>query len=150
MTPTREEVYAALFDKVTALSPGGGHKFAVVSRNLRHWSEVPIEDHPALFQTQDSETVTNTRGLPPKRVLHVTLYVYVHTEAQHDRDSVPSMLLNPLLDAIDDALAPDNEDGTCTLDGLVSHCWIEGTIETSEGTLGNQEVAIVPVHILIP
>jgi len=150
VTPSRETVYAALFDRITVLSPGGQTVFAVVGRNLRHWADVPIEEHPALFQAQTSETVIQQKGLPPKHTLNVNLYVYVHTEAQHNRETVPASLLNPLLDAIEDALAPDNDDGTCTLDGLVSHCWIEGTIETSEGTLGNQEVAIVPVHILIP
>jgi hypothetical protein len=150
MTPSREKIYAALFDKISTLSPAGSALFTTVDRRLRHWSDVQIEEHPALFQSQMNEVLTQTRGIPAKHVLNVSLYVYVHTEAQQDKDVVPSSLLNPLIDAIEESLAPDNSDGTCTLGGLVSHCWIEGTIETSEGALGNQEVAIVPIHILTP
>jgi hypothetical protein len=61
-------------------------------------------------------------------------------------------VLNPLLDAIAAALAPTGADlvaGAQTLGGLVKHCWISGAIETDEGALGGQAVAIVPVEILV-
>ena len=35
------------------------------------------------------------------------------------------------------------------LDGLVMDCRIDGKIETDEGTLGAQSVAIVPITVLI-
>jgi hypothetical protein len=31
----------------------------------------------------------------------------------------------------------------------VKHCWISGAIETDEGVLGGQAVAIVPIEILV-
>ena len=34
-----------------------------------------------------------------------------------------------------------------TLGGLVAHAWIDGVIETDEGVLGDQAVAIIPVVI---
>jgi hypothetical protein len=37
-----------------------------------------------------------------------------------------------------------------TLGGLVNYCRIEGDIETDEGLLGEQAVAIIPVSILVP
>jgi len=53
------------------------------------------------------------------------------------------------LDEIEKALEPQDEE-TLTLDGLVSHCRIEGEIETDEGMLDTQAVAVIPISILVP
>ena len=37
-----------------------------------------------------------------------------------------------------------------TLGGLVSDCWISGKIETDEGALGGQAVAIIPIEMIWP
>ena len=61
-------------------------------------------------------------------------------------------MLNPLLDAVVAALAPGGADlavNAQTLGGLVSHCWLAGKIETDEGALGGQAVAILPVEIVL-
>jgi hypothetical protein len=142
----RELVYAALYAKLAA-SAG----FVTTSRKLRHWSDVAAEEQPALFVIQTNEPVQQQRGMPPKWTLRVNAYIYVNTQAQSDTEVVPSQLLNPLLDAVEAVLAPDDvANYVQTLGGLVSHCWIEGPIETSEGCLGDQEVAIVPIAMLVP
>jgi hypothetical protein len=65
-----------------------------------------------------------------------------------DPQAAPSTILNPLMDAVQNALAPDDPKlERCTLGGLVEHCWIEGRVETDEGALGDQAVAIVPILI---
>ena len=148
---TRESIYAALFAKFSALTAGGTPLFKTAERKLRHWNDVQPEECPYLGQIQVSETPAQQKGLPPKWQLNVSLYVYVNTAAQLDSAVTPGQLLNPLLDGIEAALVPDDADGTsCTLGGLVSHCRIDGTIETAEGLLGNTEVAIVPLQILVP
>lgn len=140
----REPIYAALFARLAAL-PG----LASASRRLSHWSDVPAAAQPALFQVQKGETVTQRRGLPPRRQLAVELFLYARSGA--DPTVAPSQILNPLIDAIEAALAPDDPtDAVQTLGGLVAHAWIEGRIETDEGVLGDQAVAIVPVNLLIP
>ena len=62
-------------------------------------------------------------------------------------------MLNPLLDAIEAALAPqaggDLAANVVTLGGLAYQAWINGKIETDEGTLGGQSVAIVPIRIVV-
>jgi hypothetical protein len=74
--------------------------------------------------------------------LNATLYLYCQN---HDPG-----LQNDLLDAVEEALAPEPGEAVLTLGGLVARCWIDGDIETDEGLLGEQAVAIVPVSILIP
>jgi hypothetical protein len=137
---TRETVYAALFDKVKNLS---GLKTS--SRRLIHWGDVAPASQPALFMVQKNETGEQRRGLPTKWHLAVDFYLYSHSGGTPS--STPSQIQNPLIDAIETALAPDST-GFQTLGGLVSHAWISGPIETDQGFLGDQAVAIIPVDIL--
>ena len=141
MTAPRETIYAALFARL-----GGVAGFVTASRRLRHWSDVAPAEQPALFQVQRGETLTERRGLPPRRQSAVELFLYVNTAG--DPGTAPAQRLNPILDAIEAALAPDPVSNVQTLGGLVTHAWIAGRIETDEGVLGDQAVAIVPVEIL--
>jgi hypothetical protein len=138
---TREPIYSALFALLA-----GSSGFATSSRRLLHWNDVPAADQPALFMAQTGENViVGAMGKPSRVDMSVSAYVYVKAEA----GNAPGPLLNPLLDAITAALAPSQSiDNTQTLGGLCVHCWIEGQINTYEGTLGEQEVAIVPIKIL--
>jgi hypothetical protein len=139
----REPIYAALFALLADAAP-----FRTASRRLRHWGAVEAAEQPALFQVQKRETATPAEGSPT--VWRVALDIYVYCQAPDDT-SPPASALNPLIDAIEAALAPTGADaviGAQTLGGLVTHCRIAGAIETDEGALGGQAVAIVPVEIL--
>lgn len=142
----REPIYAALFARIESAAP-----FATASRRLRHWSDVQAAEQPALFLTQKSETATGQRGLPTKWLLAADIYLYCQAP---DEVTAPALVLNPLIDAIEKALAPTGGDAVLgnaqTLGGLVSDCRIAGKIETDEGALGGQAVAIIPVELLWP
>ncbi len=138
----REAIYTALFAKVTASAA-----FVTASRRLRHWSDVGPAEQPALFMVQKSETAQRVKGLPPKWTFSVELFIYVHAP---DDLSPPASSLNPLIDAIEAALAPTVPADNQTLGGLVDHAWIAGKIETDEGALGGQGVAIIPLNIIVP
>jgi hypothetical protein len=133
---TRETVYAALFAKISGLS---GIKTA--SRRLRHWTDVSSAEQPAAFLAQISESPEQSRGMPTKWKLKANIYLYCNSGS--DPNASPSTELNGLIDAIEAALVADY-----TLGGLCSHCWITDDIETDEGVLGGQAVAIIPVEIL--
>jgi len=140
----REPIYEALFAVIT-----GAASFATASRRLRHWSAVAAAEQPALFQVQKRESAKQAEGAPTVWRAELDLYVYCQAA---DDVIAPTSALNPLLDAIEAALAPAGADqlaGVQTLGGLVKHCWINGPIETDEGALGGQAVAIVPVEILV-
>lgn len=137
----REAIYQALFDKLAAV-PGLKTK----SRKLRHWTDVPAAEQPALFQAQGSQSAVTTSGTATRWTLNADIYVYVKTMGA----ASPATQLNNMLDAIETALAPDNPiKNTNTLGGLVVHCRIDGTVETDEGNLGDQAVAIIPVVIFL-
>ena len=139
----REPIYAALF-QLAANAAG----FATVDRRLRHWSDVGPAEQPALFQCQTRETATvHALGAPTVWTLAVELYLYAHSS---DPYQAPAAVLNPLLDAVTAALAPDPATGIqdLGLPAMVRHAQISGRIDTDEGTLGDQAIAIVPVEIL--
>ena len=137
----REPIYAALFALVASAA-----SFVTIGRRLRHWSDVGAAEQPALFMTQKSENAEERRPLPVKWRASVDLYLYAQAP---DELTSPATVLNPLLDAVEAALAPDPVGHVQTLGGLVSHCWIAGRIQTDEGVLGGQAVAIIPVEVLV-
>jgi hypothetical protein len=147
MNVKREAIYAALFKLLNGL-PG----FVSKSRHLKHWSDVPSGQQPALFQVQGNQLPQQTgRGLPPKWLLRAELYIYTWSD---ETDPVPVEVVNTLTDAIDAVLGPgpgsDMQQNVQTLGGLVSHCWIDDEVKIYDGVLGQQSVAIIPISILVP
>lgn len=134
----RESIYSALFAQVSKAA-----RFVTVSRRLKHWSDVSPAEQPALFQVQKSEIARTVPGQPTVWELHVDLFLYAHTNGNPDIS--PAEILNPLLDSVLNALAPDPITNKDTLGGLVQHAWIEGNLITDEGVLGDQAVCVIPV-----
>ena len=139
----REPIYAALFDLAA-----GAAGFVTAERRLRHWSDVASAEQPALFMTQKSEVASvKTLGAPTVWTLLIELYLYAHSS---DPYLSPATVLNPLVDAVEAALAPAATTGLqdLGLPSMVQHAMIAGKIETEEGVLGDQAIAIIPVEIL--
>lgn len=139
----REAIYGGLFAQLSAI-PG----FVTTSRLLKHWTDVQGDLQPALYQAQGKEIATTKTGLPTEWQLNLTLYVYVRTDGVNP----PAVVLNPLLDAITAVIQKRHViNGRNNLGGLPGVEWarIDGTIDTDEGTLGSQAVAIIPVTISV-
>jgi hypothetical protein len=139
----REPIYAALF----ALAAGAAD-FVTAERRFRHWSEVTPAEQPALFMRQKSEAAAvKALGAPIVWILRVDLYLYAH---QSDPYAAPASVLNPLIDAVEAALAPPPGTGlqNLGLPATVQHAYIVGRIDINEGALRDQAVATIPVEIL--
>lgn len=135
----REDIYKALFDKIKNTTG-----IVTASRRLRMWTEVPQSEQPALFMAQTGEIAETQTNQYTRWRLQVEFYIYVHT--QDTRES-PASALNPIIDEIVDKLMPQNQE-VQTLGGLVHYCRINGQIQTDEGVLGDQAIAIIPIEIL--
>ena len=135
----REPIYVAQFSLLAAV-PG----LVTSSRKLLHWSKVPAIAQPALFMAQGSEVAKRVTGQPTVWTLDVKAYLYVNTSG----DVAPTTTLNSILDAIETTMNPALAGSHQTLGNLVHDARIEGTIETDEGTLGDQAVAIIPIRII--
>jgi len=139
---SRESIMQALFALVS-----GSASFVTSSRRLKLWTDVPAAERPAIFQYErDDEYKGADRHLPPTVVMNADLYIY--TAPGMDSGITPISILNPLLDAIDAALAPSRATGRQTLGGLVSHCWIDGKIMKDPGDIDGDGIAVIPVKIL--
>ena len=137
----RELIAKRLFARFTA-TPG----FTTISRNYRHWTDVAPSEQPALFIRQVRQSNEQEKGIPTKWTFEFELAVYAHAD---NPDDVPTTIQNNLIDAVEYALRPDDWNTHClTLGFTVSHCWINGAIETDEGLLGQQTVALIPITIL--
>jgi hypothetical protein len=139
----REAIYSALW----AVGEGAW-SFSSANRRLRHWADVAPVEQPALFMSEKSgHAVVKALGAPIVWTLYADFYIYAHSS---DPYAAPASILNPLLDALDQALAPSPTTGIqdLGLPGMVQHAYIAGKIETDEGVLGDQAIAIVPVEIL--
>lgn len=162
MTVARETVMNALLAKVAA-SAG----FLTVSRRVQLIPGAPTPTvatpplQPALYLLEgDEETKERGRGLPPVHVWDVDLWVWAKipvgaTIGVPDGTTPGASIINPLLDAVEAALAPAGADlgqGVQTLGGLVSHCWIEGKTVKVPGDImkDGQCLAIIPVKIMVP
>lgn len=137
----REKIYAALY---TVLQ--GAYPWVTSSRVLLHWSDVAPSQQPAMFMTQVGETAVVETHQPTVYMLNVRVYIYARGQTQDGEH--PSKVLNQLLDAVTDAMRPSRAAEVLTLGGLVHYARIEGAIETDEGFLGEQAVAIVPITML--
>jgi hypothetical protein len=141
----REAIHQALFDLVKDL-PG----FVTTSRRARLVKDVAPEEQPALFLEEGpGETVQyQAAGLPAKHFLYVDLGFYARLD--EDKNVAPGTVLNPLIDAIEAACAPDPDEEDQTLGGLVTYCRISGKILKNEGLLDGQASVVIPVEILVP
>lgn len=136
----REAIYLALFNRVKNLAG-----IVTASRRPRLAKDVAAEEQPALFQEELPETVQyQGPGLPPKYFLHVDLFIW----ARLAENQAPGSLLNPLVDAVEAALAPDPDEEDQILGGLVQYCRIEGKIDKVNGILDSQAGVFIPVIIL--
>lgn len=139
---TREPIYAALFSLLSGVAD-----FVTVSRRLVHWADVPAAAQPAMFVAQKSEDHVVLTNTPMRLRLMVNVYIYVN--AGNDPNATPATQLNNILDALDAAFKIRSPSENQTLGGLVSYCRIAGNIQTDEGVLGDQAIAIVPVEMMV-
>ena len=139
----RETIYNALWEL-----GAGAARYTTANRRLQHWAKVAPAEQPALFMSEKGgHAVIKRLGAPIVWTLYAEFYIYAHS---NDPYLAPGTILNPLLDALEAALAPAPTTGiqNLGLSEMVQHAYIAGKVETDEGILGDQAVAIVPVEVL--
>lgn len=94
----------------------------------------------------EGRTESNMSNAPVVWTLNFDFYIYVY---QPDRYLSPAMQLNPLIDAVERALAPSPVTGwnTLGLEGMVIWARVLGRLMTDEGVLNDQAMAIIPVEV---
>ena len=142
---TREGIALALAEILTGI-PG----VTTFSRRWRKMENCAPEDQPFISLTPGREQPRNTQGL--NGVVWVFEFVVTIYAYEPDPAAAPASRLNPIMDALEAALRPAKGlpgqmqwlgDAT----GRIQHAWISGPVETDEGVLGPQAIAIVPIEV---
>lgn len=149
MAATREQIMVALFTTLSN-APGEG-VFITKSRRNRDPEGLDPTTTPALFLVEHTDKWDRTGGYNSVSKREMNVFAIVYYDAGTDQNIVPSSVLNPLLDAIEAALAPDNrQTNTFTLGGLVQACLIDGESQRASGDVTGKGLAVIPIRILIP
>jgi hypothetical protein len=115
------------------------------SRTLRNVDRhVAPAEQPALFQAEGRQTRRRC-GQPTKWTFRAELALYVHA-ATCGQDDVVVHSTPKWMRSSPRSIASRRR--AQTLGGLVHDCRIAGDIETDEGRLGDQAVAIIPIEII--
>lgn len=141
----REAIYGGFWN---GLREACGLQFTTASRRLKHWADVSAGEQPALFQTSLNESAHSNVGQRGKWELRLQLYIYAKWDV-----GAEEYALNPLLDTVTNYVnarhpVTGRHPLASTIAGLET-IRIEGVIETDEGVLGDQQIAIVPVIITV-
>jgi len=144
MSAPREQIMAALLAKLQ-----GAYAWGVVGRRNRAPSAIAAVGKPALILLKHHQHYSaRALNMPSVRTLHVMALVYIDVGA--DETAIPDSVLNPIMDAMDAALAPDTPQGFCTLGGLVQSAKITGEVTEAPGDVTGKGLAIIPIDIVIP
>jgi hypothetical protein len=120
--------------------------FQTTGRRLKFWEEVTAQ--PAMFLVDGDEEWPQR---PPTKPAIITLEaeIWVYSNAGQDPDTVPSVALNTMIEAIDAQLQPGRFSLPQTL-GVLEVVWvgIEGRILKTPGHIGGQAIAVIPVKLV--
>ena len=151
--PTREQVFSALF---TQLQTAEG--FTTFSRRMLDYSAIAPALLPILLLWEQPESTDWPHsGLFRDHWEALAVIVFQNTSKPSGGDPTTATpgatIINPLVDAVRNALAPDDPiSNYLTLGGLVHWCRVEGRtiIETGDTDAGGFGGAVIPIHILVP
>lgn len=156
MALDREAIYSALFalaSNITWNRGNGPETFKKTTRRLALFTDVPDIEQPWLGQAEHNEYQTQQTGFPYKHTLEVSWMIY-HKDGEQP-GSVPAILTNLIISAVETALEPKVQDigffeRRNTLQGLVHHCFVDGTILKDPGDIDKQALIVVPIKLLVP
>ncbi len=141
---SREQIDSAIYALIQGIAP-----FQTSSRRLPiNWLETAPERQPALYLLHGQEVLEQNvqrMGGPLSSTINYTVILMVHSGGQID--SVPMSRLNPIIDALVNVVHLTNGEKQ-TLGGLVHRLVISGPIETDEGLLGDQAIAVIPLSVI--
>jgi len=152
--PPRETVFQALFALASEVQWGDPPRgFKTVSRRVKLFSDVAINQQPACYQAEHTEMSQQITNLPYKRTWGAQWIIYQATGKSPG--GIPTIENNLILDAVEKALAPKPQDPGFpdqrnTLNGLVWHCFIDGTVFKDPGDIDDQGMLVVPITLLVP
>lgn len=120
--------------------------FLTSSRRFQWWGSVSAQ--PALFLRDTDEELEYQQQ---QQVQTIKAEIWIYSNAGQNPDVAPVTALNNLLDAVQDALTPDDPmQQRFTLGGLVFWCRMSGKVDKEPGDANGQAIAAADVEIIVP
>lgn len=145
LRPDTDAIHAALFALAASATVNDLPAFRFTKRRLMLPEDVP--EQPALLYEQLSDEWEGAPQKFPKLRMRAHLWIYAQTPTADD-DTTPAEILNPLKDAVINAIAPSEGSINQTLGGLVTAVWTESEIEFDEGLADQRGMVRIPVTML--
>lgn len=166
---TREQIMNALLARLQAKC---GAAFLTYSREFIMWEDMiqliganvaKAPAFPALYLYDGvgfgggvDNFVQGQWGTPVKQTLYRTIVFYCRKAGAGTpagpQTQAGASVINPLIETVMTAFAPDGPDGRLTLSGLVANCWMEGDGHLIPGDIDPTGLCMqtLPVRIMIP
>lgn len=142
-----EDVYAALFAKLSGATFQGGLTLVTKSRVAEAPDTVPVADQPALRLVQGPMHSEQRQGFTlAKWTLSALAVIYVRADSDASPNPLPNTVANYLIWGIKNSFNTQPPYQKQTLGGLVYHAWIEGAI--SPEITSEQILVTVPILML--
>jgi len=148
MNVPRETILEALLGVIATATIDSQPAFVTISRKFQMWDAVPGIQQPACYLRQTPGRVDQNEDFGLNRwTLRCGIWIYA--KYSPTSDTIPAVLLNNLIDAVERAILPSPAFPMQTLGGLVVNCWLDGDVIIDEGNLPNddQAIAVLPVSI---
>ena len=117
---------------------------------MQHWSQTSLQ--PAVFVRRVDEDVSQTAGYGANRyALAYEVWVYCQVDWQNPEADIYGQVINPILDAIDEAMdaardpSGKNSLGTPGID----NARISGKADIADGSTDGQALMVVPVKVWV-
>lgn len=153
MPINREPIGDALFALLKTAQPSSSTWQNVSSQHFQLWSSSPggPANQPVFYLTQTAETVTQSQRAygQNKYVLHYEMWVYLQIPGINDPLFNPYTVIRPVLDSIDNVIAPTLPFDRQTLGGLVNMAEISGQIQIADGSDNGQAVIRIPILVTV-
>ncbi|MGH7192241.1 MAG: hypothetical protein ACREJM_01765 [Candidatus Saccharimonadales bacterium] len=144
----RTPIFNAIISALQPILQANGGPFMSFSTKWVNIAEFPRENCPVAILDASDELPKLSGNAPTVWTTDLSLLVYAYLPSS---DTVGrAAVLNPLLDALDAALAPNSPAGVNTLGGLVDRISISGKIEKFGGITDDQIIAVVPLQYVAP
>lgn len=149
MNVPRESILEALLTVISTATISSQPAFKTISRKFQMWDQVPVGLQPACFLRQLPGRVDQREDFGLNR-WELRCGIWIYAKYSPATGTIPAVLLNNLIDAVEKAILPSPAFPMQTLGGLVVNCWLNGDVIIDEGNLPNddQAIAMLPCTIL--
>lgn len=148
MNVPRETILETLLAVISTATISNQPAFQTISRKFQMWDQVPAGQQPACFLRQVPGKVDQNEPFGLNRWT-LKCGIWIYAKYSPASGTVPAVLLNNLIDAVEKAILPSPAFPIQTLGGLVVNCWFDGDVIIDEGNLpsDDQAIAVIPISI---